>query len=467
MKLVIIIVFIIIITTTNVFGTENLQKINKCCPLGECVSRRKMCVKTPFSENFSSKITVYTKDLYETGMAFEDVFNISDNKFGDKNFRRESLDLTYLNFITYITENGVLQLELPNAYERWLSFSPKDYCVDCRLLVRGRNNGKPRIWAVLPTIDDTDTNHSKQLKYATFISCFFLLLVLIVYMLLPELRNLSGVILMAYIISLFTAFLLLGLIQISYYDALGCICITMGIYFSFLACFCWMNIMAFDVWWTIRGYAKGRHIHRRGERFKFVMYCLYAFGIPLLMTIGLFLLNLYGPSMKHLPWFVTPHVPEYGCFLEGGVKLLYLYVPMLILILINCVFYLMTAYNVLRLRRKLVSISTIKCTGVNQAQLAHKQRFRDYLKISVMVGLNWILEVLSFYCPGAYWLVTDVYNALIGIVLFYIFVCNKKVLNSLCDRFKGKKTMSLPNVGYSCTTVNTIESETQPADSKK
>lgn len=64
-----------------------------------------------------------------------------------------------------------------------------------------------------------------------------------------------------------------------------------------------------------RGYAKARPIHRRGEFFKFLMYCLYAFGVSGAMTAALMVLN--DADLRSLPGFVTPGIPDKGCFLEG------------------------------------------------------------------------------------------------------------------------------------------------------
>ncbi|KOB70859.1 G protein-coupled receptor [Operophtera brumata] len=57
------------------------------------------------------------------------------------------------------------------------------------------------------------------------------------------------------------------------------------------------------------------------------MYSIYAWGVPLGLTIMLVWIN------------------------ASGEKLLYLYMPMLILICSNWMFYLMTAFNIWRLSR--------------------------------------------------------------------------------------------------------------------
>ncbi|KAJ8731199.1 hypothetical protein PYW07_004363 [Mythimna separata] len=432
-------VFLIITTSINAseFKPDSKFNISKCCPEGKYVGRRKTCVLYNHTLSFSV-IKVYDENIKYTGKSLEDVFNLKPSKFKDAPFRKEVLDVTMLDFNIYLTESGVLQLELPNAYNRWNPIPIANYCVDYRIMADPKLV-KPRYWVQLPGGDFVQSNI--YLTSATLVSCFFMLLVLLVYLLLPELRNLCGMILMAYVFSLFMAFLLLAVIQIKIHKTETCIGLTMSIYYFFLATFCWMSVMSYDIWWTFRGYAKARAIHRRGELFKFLMYALFAFGVPLLMTIGLYVLNSMKDDMRDLPWFVTPHVPEFGCFLEGGVKLLYLYMPMLILIICNWIFYLMTAFNIWRLSRGTAVLDSA-AAGNPQAHRTQRHRFMVYLKLSVVMGLNWVLEIVSFRYPGfQIWWISDAYNILIGLLIFLIFVCKKKILRKLCKRYLGRNTM--------------------------
>ncbi|XP_052741488.1 G-protein coupled receptor Mth2 [Bicyclus anynana] len=204
----------------------------------------------------------------------------------------------------------------------------------------------------IDSFDDTDSSTEQERTYVPWLmllSSIFLAIVLLVYSLLPELRNLAGKILMAYVGSLMIAFILMYSLLGETPNSDDCIKITASVYFFLVSSFCWMNIMSIDIWWTFRGYAKARPIHRRGENFKFFVYCLYGWVLPALMTAGLVVVNNNRRDLAE--WIVTPEIPECGCFLQERKKLLYLYTPMTILILSNWVFFLMTAYNIRRLMR--------------------------------------------------------------------------------------------------------------------
>ncbi|XP_045772430.1 G-protein coupled receptor Mth2-like [Maniola jurtina] len=329
--------------------------------------------------------------------------------------------------ISYLTETGEMYMEFPNAYSRWTRV--EDFCVD--YVVTDETTGDVEVYNLLVMASTEEVGVQSYYYYYLITSCVFLILVLLVYMILPELRNLGGMILMAYTSSLLMGFILLAVMQSG--DIVKCIELTASIYFFLLATFCWMSVMSVDIWWTFRGYAKARPIHRRGESFKFCMYCLYGWGLPGVMTIGLVVVN--EADLSHMPWIIKPLIPKGGCFLQEGQKLVYLYIPLLFLILSNWLFFLMTAYNIRRLMRGTAVLNTA-AAGNPAAHQQQRNRLMVYLKLSVIMGINWLLEVVSFFTPKLrVWEVSDTYNLLIGFAIFLIFVCKKKIYKKLVARF--------------------------------
>ncbi|CAG9786890.1 unnamed protein product [Diatraea saccharalis] len=408
--------------------------LKKCCPANLYVFRNKTKPCVPYTKaELHISIPVYDKTITATGKMVEDFFSFEANVFSNITFKRNAFEILSGGFNAYVTESGVLYSEYPNAFDRWQILDSDDFCLD---FVIPRNSSRSPFLGVWARFENKPM--AKGNGYFTtgmIVSCVFLAIVLVVYGLLPELRNLGGMVLMAYDLSLLFAFIFLMVVQQPELSVESCINYTMTTYFFFLATFCWMNIMSYDIWWTFRGYAKARPIHRRGEKFKFVMYCLYAWGLPLAMTIGLYVLNTM--NLRHIPWFVTPKIPEKGCFLEGGEKLLYLYVPMLVMILLNWLFFLMTAFNIWRLSRGTAVLDTA-AAGSPAAHRTHRHRFLVYLKLSLLMGLNWLLEVVSSFMPDFnVWYISDTFNLLMGLTIFLIFVCKKKILRKLVKRFRG------------------------------
>ncbi|GBP83592.1 G-protein coupled receptor Mth2 [Eumeta japonica] len=65
-----------------------------------------------------------------------------------------------------------------------------------------------------------------------------------------------------------------------------------------------------------------------------------------------------------------------------------------------------------------------------------KQRLLLYVKLFLVMGINWLLEVASALYPDAkeVWKYTDAYNVLIGFTIFVIFVCKKKIFRLMKKR---------------------------------
>ncbi|XP_026739240.1 G-protein coupled receptor Mth2-like [Trichoplusia ni] len=187
------------------------------------------------------------------------------------------------------------------------------------------------------------------------LTCFLILLRVILFAWLPELRTLHGMILMAYLISFLIGALLLAIIKIMYeYDVIiqeACTGISFVIYFSILTAYFWRNIMCYDIWWTFSCKqafsSRGRNAYTRT---RFHLYSAYAFGAPTAFTVLLGVLEFLDFPKKHRYSNFMPNLRLRACFLYGYSKLLYLCGPIIVLFIINVIFTTFTA----------VKISTIK-----------------------------------------------------------------------------------------------------------
>ncbi|XP_053609920.1 G-protein coupled receptor Mth2-like [Plodia interpunctella] len=442
------------IYNTNAFDKLCDDCIPKCCPENQFVYKRKSCVapKKLMDLNISS-YPVFTQNIRNTGKKLGDYFKVSPGKFSDALFMTDALNVKRVGILPYLTEDRSVFLEMPNAFKRWMQAKPANYCLD--FIYPGKDI---HVWARIESTDEM-LEASVYLTTGMIISCVFLVLVLVVYSLLRELRNLCGKVLMAYVFCLLMSFALLIVMQERDLDVAQCLGFSFAVYFFFIATFCWMNIMSYDIWWTFRGYAKARPIHRRGENFKFCMYSLYGFGVPLGMTIFLGVIN--SVDLRHIPWFVTPKIPERGCFLEDGQKLLYMYVPMLIMNLFNWVFFLMTAFNIWRLSRGTAVLDSA-AAGTPAAHRSQRHRLMVYLKLSILMGLNWVLEVVSSFKPQLrVWYITDTYNMLIGLSIFLIFVCKKKIFRRLAEEMQCCRRRQWSPYSKSRSTSTTVSNSSQ------
>lgn len=143
----------------------------------------------------------------------------------------------------------------------------------------------------------------------------FLVLTFIIYAICPELQTLHGKNFMCYVFSLLTLYTSLSMVYLrKTAEPFECKTEGLTVYFSGLACFFWLNVLCFEIWTTIRG---GRH-HKRGKSKKslhFLSFFVYAFGVPLIMTIfvGLIDNNDYIGSL--IPNSLHPRI---GVRIEEG-----------------------------------------------------------------------------------------------------------------------------------------------------
>ncbi|XP_068633263.1 G-protein coupled receptor Mth2-like isoform X1 [Battus philenor] len=266
------------------------------------------------------------------------------------------------------------------------------------------------------------------------VSCVFILVTVAVYAWLPELRNMHGRVLMAYLLCLFIGFICMASMQImltiNNITQTLCVVLTIIIYYALESAFFWLNVMSFDIWWTFSGKG-GMTLNKVSKRF--CAYSLYAFGVPTLLTIILTCLEFSGlPPNPFLPL-----IRYQGCFLFGKNKLLYLYGPMFILCLANMVFFIMTVIKIAQIKQQTAMLKS-KESAMHDQHRKDKQRLLLYLKLFTVMGINWILEVISALYPTAdyIWTFTDAYNVLIGVTIFVIFVCKRKIFHLIKKRYK-------------------------------
>ncbi|VVC91264.1 unnamed protein product [Leptidea sinapis] len=366
--------------------------IYKCCPNNEVLDDQNMCVAYEVNKDFSN-IPVYDYYITKLRKRFYDVFNTVPNKIGtDEKFASElySADFINNNNSIYLEENGVLYIENPNEWIRWITISSEHFCMDYSL-INNTLSDAPQFWIDYSAEEPSREIHGDFLIVSLYVSAVFLFLVLLIYAALPQLQNLVGKILMSYVTSYICYFIFIAIVLGNDHSEETCIALSFCTYFSIMAVCCWMNVMSLDIWWTFRGYAKNRQIHRRGETKKFIRYCYYGWGLPLFMASFLMIIN--AMDMRDVPWFITPHIPSSGCFLRDIQQLFYMYIPMTFFIFINCVFFVMTALKIVE------AMKGSEILGSSAAR-SQKERFLICLKLIVIMGIGWIWEVISFLAPA-------------------------------------------------------------------
>lgn len=254
------------------------------------------------------------------------------------------------------------------------------------------------------------------------ISLSALAFLIVVYMLMPAIWNLTGLIYLSFSISLFLAQILF---LVSRYTTPqdACLSIALTIHYAFLASFFWLNVVTINVWMTVcRNPCE--MMSRKGWK-RFFFYSLYAWLAPLFIIIPAFLLDKHRPESKLAPGYGYNGV----CWLNNNIGiLLYFAVPLAIIILVNFAAYIHTAVTIYNMRKFSVQNSrkdNIKITIINA-------------KLCLLTGITWIFGyVASLSNSKELRIVFVVLNATYGLWLAICFLTTENVFSQVKQKFRS------------------------------
>ncbi|XP_031779177.1 G-protein coupled receptor Mth2 isoform X1 [Nasonia vitripennis] len=309
----------------------------------------------------------------------------------------------------------------------------------------------------------------------SWLSVIFLIATFTVYSLFPVLRNLPGKTLMAHVASMALAYIFLPFIkhaeiQNSILDIDGCKTMAYIVHFSFLASFFWLNVMCFDIWWTfglqtamikVPHHQCGfRSLHgsvKQRERKKFIMYSIYAWGCASTLTTVCMIMDLVPGIPAHI---IRPEFGRGSCWFNSNkARAIYFYGPMGVTVICNICLFILTAHKILKHKKD--TARQLKGSDSKRHD-DNKQWFNLYLKLFIVMGINWSMEIISWLLedklPKSVWYITDLTNTLQGVIIFIIFVWKDKIRRLLVKRFgcKGNNFLSRNSTSRSgCPTSST------------
>ncbi|XP_022917477.2 G-protein coupled receptor Mth2-like isoform X10 [Onthophagus taurus] len=313
-----------------------------------------------------------------------------------------------------------------------------------------------------------ESENNQLVSAGMIISMPFLIATFLVYALLPD-KNLPAKSLMCYVLSLLFAYIMLVTIQLnSNLEHGACVTIAYLCYFFFMVSFFWMNSSCIDIWLTFSG-IKGITGQRTQERKRFIYYCLYSWGLPLIMTSIVVVM-----TMEHLKdsIFFTA-IGDGQCWFKNGLSTgIYFYFPIAILLITNIVLFAITALKIRNVQRdtKVLNakdsskhekdkqrideynsepcylIEPVKNRGMQVYDFLDVDNsclgFNLYIKLLFAMGVNWSMEVISWLVqwqsnnvPTYIWYITDFCNAMYGVLIFFIFVFKKNIWIMLKKRY--------------------------------
>jgi len=217
--------------------------------------------------------------------------------------------------------------------------------------------------------------------------------------------------------------------------------------FSFLSAFCLMAMMSFHLFDQLR-----KMKPKKSDNFgKKIGLC---YGVPFLITLITLIVEIEAPRCAdYRPQF------DRSCHFHGGFgKFLWLYLPILILLLLNTG---MGIYVV-------SSVYTNKKSSGDGGKL--KDQVCTYLRLFLGMGVPWYAEIIAFGLTSSrpdprIFYFTDTLNMLQGVWVFFIFVFKKNVLDVLSKKKKELYSRAMSKSGKPDATNQSMTMATIVSDS--
>ncbi|KAK9504317.1 hypothetical protein O3M35_010680 [Rhynocoris fuscipes] len=326
--------------------------------------------------------------------------------------------------VFHLLADGTLSTPL----QKQTLYSPLEYCLENTIAYD--KDGKETIevlpFLCFPPPDSLDS--WRRLSHILFpigslISVPFLVAVVILYLAIPELRTTHGQVLACHSSCLAFAYVSLSIVQLFGDELPNTFCIIMAflIQFSFMSCFFWLNVLCLHTWRQLnKGYEMGE-VNTVASRTLFIIYSLYGWGIPIIIICVSVVMDL-TPSIPSS--YLKPNFGLDSCwFHTDNAALPYFYGPITLLLIANVVYFIMTT-RILHRSRNSTRITSLQQAVIGVIVKKRRNSFVQAVLLFLAMGLNWLLEVISWVVggPPQLWLLTDIINTLQGIIVFYIFV---------------------------------------------
>ncbi|XP_055946327.1 G-protein coupled receptor Mth2-like [Argiope bruennichi] len=295
------------------------------------------------------------------------------------------------------------------------------------------------------------------LNYVTItglaISMLFLLIHLVVFAVVPDLRNLPGCNLASMCLSLFLTYLLMLFVAIDSVvrKSLACTVVAVLIQFFFLGSFLWMLVMAFDVFRSIIKATENLRLSVKGFKLKKYIYnSLICWGIASVFAAA----ALIADNIEGIDESYRPKFGEFCWFRSKTSLLSFFGGPVLTIICLNFILFAVTAYILFANRMK---------TGDSSKRAYIKKNYLTYLRLAVIMGVTWITGLLAPLVNLLWlWYLFAILNSLQGLFIFIAFTCTNKVKKYfksklLNIRRSSEHILTKPTFQSYCFQGNSIE----------
>jgi len=253
-------------------------------------------------------------------------------------------------------------------------------------------------------------------------SVLCLVLHLLAFCAVKELRNLSGKNLASLSVCLLVGYVCFLVAPTQLPGQEGCRTLAVVMFAAFIASFGWMNVMAWDVFITLRRATQelrvsgGRHLGR------FLLYCC----VVLLLTAAAVVAALLAETLPGLPDRYRPGFGHQLCWFSRRRALMAFFAaPLTAVMGVNLVLFVASARMI---RQTTKSAAQMTC-GPSRINL------RLYSRLAVIMGLSWLVGLVAGWLDfQPLWYCFVVLNTLQGVFIFVSFTLADKIRDRMGRR---------------------------------
>ncbi|XP_014600349.1 PREDICTED: probable G-protein coupled receptor Mth-like 10 [Polistes canadensis] len=341
-----------------------------------------------------------------------------------------SFNLNERNKTYYLLFNGSIYYP---SYKPSMLMPGKDYCMEyvpeLGLLIRVCFSEDVKVMKAKPE------NLFSIIGLLT--SIILLILTILIYLIIPKLRDIYGRVICHYCGCLAMAFIILTILQLdgARWNRYTCMIISYVIQFFFLATYNWLNVLCIVTNNFIRNYVNHALILPKTNKAFFFYYSLCAWGSSSILVIADICLNLN--PMK----FSTE---SESCWIDSDIKsTTFYFFPVLIFLINNLIVFIFTGITIRRFKNDL----KIRLLTRNQICDRQDQRMLCILNISLMapvvlfffMAFTWALQFITWSnnINSFNWYPLNLVNAVHGFFAFVIFVLRRPIRGLIWDRIQN------------------------------
>ncbi|XP_037093970.1 G-protein coupled receptor Mth2-like [Pollicipes pollicipes] len=262
-------------------------------------------------------------------------------------------------------------------------------------------------------------------------SVLCLALHLVAFCLVAEIRNLSGRNLASLSVCLLVGYLCFLALATQEPGSAGCTALAVVMFAAFVASFFWMNVMAFDVFTTLRKATTELRVRSGQHMRRYVLYSLYVWA----MTTAVVVAAVLAENSAAIPDAYRPGFGDRVCWFSRRKALMAFFAaPLAAVMGVNVVMFVASAHMI---RSTTKSTAHMTC-GPSQVNL------RLYSRLAVIMGLSWVVGLAAGWLDfPPLWYVFVVLNTLQGVFIFCSFTMADKVRDRV--RRRASSWVSAPS----------------------